>query len=360
MTNRLEGIYSTTGLAATLVESQVFHEYAEAFHESFGLVLTLSPIEALELPQPGVLPNATPFCAIMATSNQCCAACRQLLQRVKQAVGSQPVTMECFAGIWNSAVPIRVGEEVIAFLQAGGIMQHPPSLLDFKKATLDLADFGLRVDVKRLEDLYFQTPVLTKAKYAALLKLLAIFAQHLSLLSNQLLIAKEQARPPIVAQAEAFIADHFDSELSMREVAAFVNISPFHFCRLFKEGAGLTYTEYLARFRIERVKHLLLDPHKPVSDAAYEVGFRSLSQFNRSFHRIVGKSPRDWRRGPPWGVRLDPRERRKWIAPQRNWEGGGRVHLTGLVGGGLPPSRNILEPGGRTVAPPSRGSLTPP
>jgi AraC-like DNA-binding protein len=47
--------------------------------------------------------------------------------------------------------------------------------------------------------------------------------------------------------------------------------------------------------RIEKVKNLLLNPHKRVSEAAFEAGFQSLSQFNRVFKKIEGMSPSDFR-----------------------------------------------------------------
>jgi AraC-like DNA-binding protein len=51
----------------------------------------------------------------------------------------------------------------------------------------------------------------------------------------------------------------------------------------------------VARARIERTKQLLLNPHMRISEAAYEAGFQSLSQFNRVFRRIAGESPTRYR-----------------------------------------------------------------
>ena len=72
-------------------------------------------------------------------------------------------------------------------------------------------------------------------------------------------------------------------------------MSAFYFCKTFKKATGMTFTDYLARVRIEKVKNLLLNPHKRVSEAAYEAGFQSLSQFNRVFRRIAGESPTVYR-----------------------------------------------------------------
>lgn len=45
---------------------------------------------------------------------------------------------------------------------------------------------------------------------------------------------------------------------------------------------------------MEKVKNLLLNPHKRVSEAAFEAGFQSISQFNRVFRRLAGQSPKDY------------------------------------------------------------------
>jgi AraC-like DNA-binding protein len=58
----------------------------------------------------------------------------------------------------------------------------------------------------------------------------------------------------------------------------------------------MTFTAYLARVRVEKVKNLMLNPNKRVSEAAFDAGFQSLSQFNRVFRRITGDAPSAYRR----------------------------------------------------------------
>ncbi len=64
---------------------------------------------------------------------------------------------------------------------------------------------------------------------------------------------------------------------------------------MFRQATGLTFSDYLARMRIEKVKNLLLNPHKRINEVAYETGCQSLSQFNRVFRRVTGRSPTVWR-----------------------------------------------------------------
>jgi AraC-like DNA-binding protein len=58
---------------------------------------------------------------------------------------------------------------------------------------------------------------------------------------------------------------------------------------------GINFVDYVARTRIEKARNLLLNPNRRVSEVAFEVGFQSLSQFNRTFKKVVGQSPRDYR-----------------------------------------------------------------
>jgi len=62
-------------------------------------------------------------------------------------------------------VPIRVGEDLIAFLQTGQILLHRPSRREFSRLARQLVKWGVDTDLKQVEEAYFQTRVLTKAQY---------------------------------------------------------------------------------------------------------------------------------------------------------------------------------------------------
>ncbi len=281
-------------LVEQLKRSAIYHDYEKAFRETTGLPFNLRAIEAFDLPHHGD-PRENPFCALMARSNQSCAACLQLQRKVEVQAKLEPKTLKCFAGLCDSAVPVRVGENLVAFLQTGQVLLHQPNQREFRKTTRALINYGVETDLKRLEEAYFQTRVLDKKKYEAVLRLLTIFAQHLSLLSNQLMVSAEQVESPMVSRAKLFITEHQGEEVSLKQVAASVNTSAFYFCKMFKQATGLTFTDYLARTRIEKVKNLLLNPHKRISEVAYETGFQSLSQFGRVFRKIMGESPTMYR-----------------------------------------------------------------
>jgi len=277
-----------------LKASQIWRDYEKAFAEATGLPLGLRPVETFQFPLAGQK-NENPFCALLARTNKSCSACLQMQQQIAEVAKVEAQTLRCFAGLCDTAIPVRVGENLIAFLQTGQVLLHRPSKREFKRVTRQLLQWGLEIDLKRIEEAYFQTRVVSKRQYESIIRLLAIFAQHLAALSNQLMVREEKAESPMIARARAYIADHQSDELSLKDVARAVNTSAFYFCKMFKQAIGLTFTDYLARVRVEKVKNLLLNPHKRVSEAAFEAGFQSLSQFNRVFKKIEGMSPSDFR-----------------------------------------------------------------
>ena len=277
-----------------LKRSQIYRDYEQSFRDTTGLPINLRALEAFDLPHHKD-PNENPFCALMATSNQSCAACLQLQKRVEVEAQLEPKTLKCFAGLCDSAVPIRVGENLVAFLQTGQVLLHKPTKKQFAHTTRQLLKFGTDYDLKKLEEAFFQSRVVNKKQYDSILRLLSIFAQHLSILSNQLVVKEENAEAPSITRARVYITDKHADDLSLEEVAKAVNMSAFYFCKMFKKATGMTFTDYLARVRVEKVRNLLLNPHKRISEAAFEAGFQSLSQFNRVFRKIAGEAPTAYR-----------------------------------------------------------------
>ena len=277
-----------------LQHSPVYREYHQAFEATTGLPLALRPAGSFQTPLHGSR-QVNPFCALMAGTNKTCAACLLLQQRVEQGADTGAKTLQCFAGLSESAVPVRVGANVLGYLQTGQVFLQAPTERRFKAIKRQLLEWNPTADLPRLKTAWFATRVLARRQYDSVVSLLTVFAQHLSAISNQVMVQETGAEPPVVARARAYITEHHGEALSLREVAGAVNTSAFYFCKIFKRATGLTFTEYLARHRIERVKEMLLNPHTRISEAAYTAGFQSLSQFNRIFRRVAGEAPSSYR-----------------------------------------------------------------
>ena len=281
-------------LVGRLQSADIFRDYQRAFQSITGLPLALRAAGAFQLGLEGTK-RGNGFCALMAATNKGCAACLSLQERLETVSCGKSGTLACFAGLHESAVPVRVGDQVIAYLQTGQVLFHEPTTAEARKAARQAEALDAGLSRSALENGYRQSRVIERSQYDSILRMLEIFAEQLASLTNQLMVKQTLVESPAVSRARAFIAEHLTEDLSLCQVARAVGMSSFYFCKNFKKGTGLTFTEYLSRVRVEAVKQLLLDPYKRVSEAAYEAGFQSLSQFNRMFHRIAGESPSTYR-----------------------------------------------------------------
>jgi AraC-like DNA-binding protein len=278
----------------TLAHSPVYQDYERAFTETTGLPVNLRPIESWQLPHHRRR-NESPFCALMAERSRTCAACLQVQQQLAEAAKTEPASVTCQFGLCDSAVPIRTGEKTIGYLQTGQVFRRQPTEAQFNRAEKLAKDGGVTADTAAMREAYFNTPILPPKRHAAALGLLHIFAEHLSMVSNQIMVRKANDEPPMITRAKQFIEEHHAEDLSLGMLAKAVNTSTFYFCKMFKKGTGINFTDYLSRIRIEKAKNLLLNPNLRVSEIAYEVGFQSLTHFNRIFKKLAGQSPTEYR-----------------------------------------------------------------
>lgn len=100
---------------------------------------------------------------------------------------------------------------------------------------------------------------------------------------------KRRATRPAVSYIEA----NFTKKISLGMLAKLCNMSPYHFCRLFKEENGMSFVEFVTKKRIDKARLIL--PASSVKETAFAVGFDDPSYFSRVFRRHVGTSPRHYR-----------------------------------------------------------------
>ena len=108
-------------------------------------------------------------------------------------------------------------------------------------------------------------------------------------------IPNHRAEPVEIWKTRKFIEEHAGEELSLRRVAAAVNIHPNYLSEKFKQVTGTNFVDYVACTRFKEACRLLHDGDLRISDIAFTAGFQSLSQFNRVFKRLSGKSPTQYR-----------------------------------------------------------------
>ena len=97
-------------------------------------------------------------------------------------------------------------------------------------------------------------------------------------------------------RAAAYIEEHYESDITLPELAELAGMSRYHFCRAFRAAFGESPIRYLNHFRVERAKLMLCSTDLSVSEVASLSGFNDPSNFSRIFKRLVSLSPSRYRR----------------------------------------------------------------
>ena len=280
-------------LLEALANSKVYRQYERTFSEALGLPLALRPVQFFGLPFRGKK-NENSFCAFLAAGKGSCASCLQTQARCASHRSGQARSVQCTFGLTETTVPVRLGGRVIGFLATGQVFTRRPQAKLFQKTIRRFFPKGSGPERKAAE-LWKQTPFMAPSRYEASVQLLNFFARQLSTLSNQIVMEQVHAEPPVIARARQYIAQNKTEVLSLGAVARAAGASVFHFCKLFRKSTGLKFTDYVARVRLEDARTRLSNPNLRISEIAYDVGFQSLTQFNRTFQRIFGQAPSEYR-----------------------------------------------------------------
>jgi AraC family transcriptional regulator len=110
-----------------------------------------------------------------------------------------------------------------------------------------------------------------------------------------------------IARLTAFVEDNLHRTIGLDELAGQINVSRFHFCRIFKHATGMTAFTFVEQCRIRRAQTLIVETDLSLADVALMVGFADQSHFTRRFHLYVGATPGVFAREHGRRRRPDPR-----------------------------------------------------
>ena len=285
---------SPKSMIARLRNSEIFRSYRKIFQKSTGLPLDLRTVNSRLQNGDQDEAGGNRFCQILNGGTQKCSQCVEA-QGCLSSNGKQGIqSVRCFANMVETVVPVTLGGQVIAQLATGQISHQKLTRENFDKFIGTLGEDTLE-DVN-LERAYLETSVVSEEKYRAMVTLLAAFSLQLSQLAGQIVLELRHEKNDPIACAKDYIDENLCETIILDEVASEIHMSRFYLCRRFKESTGMTLTEYVSNRRVEMAKEMLENTSLRVADIAFEVGFQSLSQFNRTFHRVTQNTPTQFRR----------------------------------------------------------------
>lgn len=276
-----------------LLSTDLFSIYRSAFERVTGQTLALLHPDITSTPEAEADRCKNAFCSLMLESKVCEERCIDHAFDISKRIDQQALTTSCEANISSTLIPINSTIGTVAYLRSGQVRTNdkPIDAAFFQQVTDQLP----HQVAKDLLSLYDNAKVYQKDDYHSQLTLLGAFALQLAELSNNLLQRKMSQSGGLVESTKRFIHEKLSEKISLDTLAQHVNVTNSYLCKQFKKATGLTVVEYINRHRVELAKELLTSKNIRIIEIAYETGFQSLSQFNRSFHRYTGQSPTEFK-----------------------------------------------------------------
>lgn len=94
-----------------------------------------------------------------------------------------------------------------------------------------------------------------------------------------------------LARVREFVCCNYTQEITLRQAAEVAAMETTYFATFFREKVGISFFDWLRRFRVERANELLLKNELSVAEVAFEVGFGSIRTFERVFKTFTGMTP---------------------------------------------------------------------
>ncbi|MFZ4778499.1 MAG: helix-turn-helix domain-containing protein [Terrimicrobiaceae bacterium] len=268
-----------------LPQNALFRQFRAAFEGLTGLPLDVLAPGEFRIPD-----GAPDFCGIMGLTPQSCEACHDAHARLQGSKEGGTRTEECFAGMTSSSVPLKVRGETLAFLHTGHVFVGKAGKRNWKNLKRFIARHNL--DPEACERALQAARSTDPGQYQSAIRLLEIFAKQLSETLSPGPIGETY---PAIEQAMRMIRQDLEQDWTLTRVARAVKMNPSYFSDVFRKSTGQTFSSYLAALRIERACRMLEATERGIGEIAFSSGFRSISQFNRSFKKVTDLSPGQFR-----------------------------------------------------------------
>ena len=101
---------------------------------------------------------------------------------------------------------------------------------------------------------------------------------------------------PQLRRLAEFCNEHYDEDICLQRAASITRLERTYFCTFFHEKVGVCFNCWLGLLRIDHAKKRIRKDNSAISDIAHDVGFNSLSTFERTFKRLTGMTASQYKK----------------------------------------------------------------
>lgn len=105
-----------------------------------------------------------------------------------------------------------------------------------------------------------------------------------------------QKNNPAIQKVCDYVDAHLQEDISLEQMAEYINVSSFYLSKLFKEEKGITFINFISDKRLEKARQLLEDTELSIKEITAEVGYNDQNYFSRIFKNKYGVSPKEYRK----------------------------------------------------------------
>lgn len=222
------------------------------------------------------------YCSQIQSTETGKAACKmsdELL--LKRCRSSRKTEMHfCQAGLINVVAPVIYDKEIVGYIIFGQIRGS----LDFSALREDIEELGL--DSSLMSQLYQNTVFCDEERIKCLCNVAAMLISYI--------LFENMVKPNIdesLQSAINYIIANLQNELSVLSISKATGVSKTALYKKFHHALGCTVSEYINRKRIERAAALIKSTDLSMEEVSQKVGFTSASYFSRTFKKLKGVSP---------------------------------------------------------------------
>ncbi len=237
------------------------------------------------------------YCAALraATANSChgCGHCDR--ENLQAAIETKQVQCYCcHAGMTELIVPLfDESGTYIGSITSGQFRRREQKNLT-RAQVYEMAQ-KYNLPPEEIYDYYKKSVSLTQTQIEGLISYLETIGRLLAREYSHVVLMHSIDAPERIQAIKQYVEKNYQHSLSLTSVAKDFFLSPGYFAHMFRNEVGVPFNIYLNRFRILKAREMLIGTNLSITTIAYQCGFRSLSQFNRSFKTFAGTSPSAYR-----------------------------------------------------------------